>query len=163
VWVLENVLGMPPPPPPNDVPALTPDIGGATTPREQLNAHTNEPRCASCHKQIDPFGFVLENFDPVGRWREEWPKSNAAIDSSVTLPDGTAIRDVTELKSWLVANIDLFSACFSEKLLTYATGRPPNYAERQEIASIVARNRENGEGARDLALDLIQSQTFRTR
>jgi hypothetical protein len=163
VWVLENILGMPPPPPPNNVPALTPDIGGAATPRELLAKHTNEASCASCHKLIDPFGFVLESFDPVGRWREEWPKSNTPIDSAVVLPDGTPIRDVVELKRWLVDNIDLFSACFGEKLLTYATGRAPNYAERKEIETLVAENRERGEGARDLVLALIQSETFRTR
>ena len=54
----------------------------------------------------------------------------------MTLPDGTAVRDAVELKRWLVANIDLFSACYGEKLLTYATGRAPNHAERAEIRSI---------------------------
>ena len=80
VWVLDNILGMPSPPPPNNVPALTPDTAGAKTPRELLAAHTKEPSCAVCHKRIDPFGFVLENFDPVGRWREEWPKSHTPIE-----------------------------------------------------------------------------------
>jgi hypothetical protein len=163
VWLLDRILGMPPPAPPNDVPALTPDIGGATTPRALLAAHTREPRCASCHTSIDPFGLVLENYDPVGRWRDKWPKSNKPIESAVVLPDGTPVRDAVELKRWLVANIDLFSASFGEKLLTYATGRVPNFAERNEIRSIVAANRRSGGGARDLALALIASRTFRTR
>jgi hypothetical protein len=163
VWVLDNILGMPSPPPPNNVPALTPDTAGAKTPRELLAAHTKEPSCAVCHKRIDPFGFVLENFDPVGRWREEWPKSHTPIDSSATLPDGTKVRDVTDLKRWLVANIDSFSACFADKLMTYATGRAPNYAEKKELAAIVQENRKQGSRARDLMLALIQSETFRTR
>lgn len=163
VWVLDKILGMPPPAPPNDVPALTPDIGGATTPRELLAAHTNEPRCASCHTRIDPFGFVLENYDPVGRWRDTWPKSNKPVASSVVLPDGTAVRDALELKRWLVSNIDLFAASFGDKLLTYATGRTPNFAERLEIRSIVADIRRTGGGTRDLTLALINSQTFRAR
>ncbi|MFN7934021.1 MAG: DUF1588 domain-containing protein [Bryobacteraceae bacterium] len=163
VWLLDRILGTPPPPPPNDVPALTPDIAGATTPRALLAAHTKEPRCASCHTMIDPFGLVLENYDPVGRWREIWPKSKKPIESAVVLPDGTAVRDAIELKRWLVANIHLFSASFAEKLLTYATGRVPNFAERSEIQSIVAENRRTGGGARDLALALIASKTFRTR
>jgi len=163
VWLLDKILGTPTPPPPNDVPALTPDTRGATTPRQLLARHTQEPRCASCHTMIDPFGFVLENYDPVGRWRENWPKSNAPIHSAVVLPDGTKVRDAVELKRWLVANVDLFSASFSEKLLTYATGRALNFAERNEVRSIVADTRRTGGGARDLALALIAGKTFRTR
>lgn len=163
VWILDRILGMPPPPPPKDVPALTPDVAGAKTPRELLAAHTQEASCAGCHKLIDPFGFVMENFDPVGRWRDEWPKSNTPIEAASTLPDGTPVEDVTDLKRWLLANIDYFSNSFSEKLMTYATGRAPNIAERKELESIVAANKARGNGARDLVLSLIQSETFRTR
>ena len=77
--------------------------------------------------------------------------------------DGTEITGVVDLKEWLVENIDQFSACLAEKLLTYATGRVPNYTERQEIASIVRSNHEDGNGFRDLVLGLIESETFRTK
>jgi hypothetical protein len=163
VWVLENLLGMAPPPPPKAVPALTPDTQGATTPRDLLTTHTSEASCAGCHRKIDPVGFVLENFDPVGRWRENWPGIDRPIDATGTLPDGTEIKDIIDFKKWLVANVHLFSECLSEKLLTYATGRVPNYSERQEIAAIVKANQEHGEGFRDLLLDLIESKTFRTK
>ncbi|MFM7185445.1 MAG: DUF1588 domain-containing protein [Planctomycetota bacterium] len=162
-WVLENILGMPSPPPPKNVPALTPDTRGAKTPRELLAAHTQESSCALCHARIDPVGFVLENYDPVGRWRTEWPGTKAAIDPSGTLPDGTAVKDPAEFKAWLVANIDIFSTCLAEKLMTYATGRVPNYAEQREIENIVKANREAGQGFKDLVLDLIDSRTFRAR
>jgi mono/diheme cytochrome c family protein len=162
-WVLENILGMPSPPPPKNVPALTPDTRGAKTPRELLAAHTQESSCALCHARIDPVGFVLENYDPVGRWREKWPGTEAAIDPSGTLPDGTAVKDPAEFKAWLVANIDIFSTCLAEKLMTYATGRVPNYAEQREIEKIVKANREAGQGFKDLVLDLIDSRTFRAR
>ena len=85
------------------------------------------------------------------------------IDPSGTLPDGTAVTSPEEFKAWLVANIDLFSSCLAEKLLTYATGRVPSYAERREIERIVRANREAGQGFRDLVLDLIDSRTFRAR
>lgn len=164
VWVLENIIGMPPPPPPKNVPALTPDTQGTTTPREMLAAHTKDAACAICHQSIDPVGFVLENYDPVGRWRTEWPgKTAAPIDASVTLPDGTEVQNAIEFKAWLVDNIDLFSECLAEKLMIYATGRVPNYAEKREIEKIVKENRENGNGFRDLVLALIESETFRTR
>lgn len=162
-WVLENILGMPSPPPPKNVPALTPDTRGAKTPRELLAAHTRESSCAVCHARIDPLGFVLENYDPVGRWRAKWPGTEAAIDPSGTLPDGTAVKDPVEFKAWLVANIDIFSTCLAEKLMTYATGRVPNYAEQREIEKIVKANREAGQGFKDLVLDLIDSRTFRAR
>jgi hypothetical protein len=163
VWVLENIMGMPPPPPPKSVPALTPDTQGATTPRDLLSAHTSETSCAGCHRKIDPVGFVLENFDPVGRWREKWPVIDQKIDASSTLPDGTKIKDYLDFKAWLVENIDLFSECLAEKLLTYATGRVPNYSERKEIESIVALNSIDGNGFRDLLFALIDSKTFRTK
>jgi len=163
VWVLENILGTPPPEPPMNVPALTPDTQGTTTPREMLRAHTNSASCAGCHQRIDPVGFVLENFDPVGRWRSEWPGAAGRIDASGTLPDGTEIKNAIEFKAWLVDNIDLFSKCLAEKLMTYATGRLPNYAEKREIEEIVKENSKNRNGFRDLVLALIESETFRTQ
>ena len=163
VWVLENILGTPPPEPPKNVPALTPDTRGTTTPREMLTAHTNAASCAGCHQRIDPVGFVLENFDPVGRWRTEWPGAAATIDASGTLPDGTEIKNAIEFKAWLVDNIDLFSECLAEKLMIYATGRVPNYTEKHEIEEIVRENKKNGNGFRDLVLALIESETFRTQ
>lgn len=163
VWVLENILGMPPPPPPKSVPALTPDTQGATAPRDLLSAHTNSTSCAGCHRKIDPVGFVLENFDPVGKWRDQWPGINVDIDASSTLPDGTKIKDIVEFKAWLVDNIDLFSQCLADKLMTYATGRVLNYSERKEIEGIVALNTIDGNGFRDLVLSLVDSKTFRTK
>jgi len=163
VWVLENILGTPPPPPPKSVPALTPDTQGAKTPRDLLSAHTAAEDCAGCHRKIDPVGFVLENFDPVGRWRDEWPGIGVPVDSASVLPDGTEIRDVVDFKAWLVEHVDQFSECLAGHLLTYATGRVPNYSERKEIARIVAANQENGNGFRDLVLDLVESEIFRTK
>ena len=162
-WVLENILGMPSPPPPKNVPALTPDTQRAKTPRDLLAAHTREASCALCHARIDPIGFALENYDPVGRWRTTWPGTEATIDASGTLPDGTVVKNPVEFKAWLVANIDLFSTCLAEKLMTYATGHLPNYAERREIEKLVRANREAGKGFRDLVLDLVDSHTFRAR
>jgi hypothetical protein len=163
VWVLENILGMPPPEPPKNIPALTPDTQGATTPRDLLSAHTKAAECAGCHQHIDPIGFVLESYDPVGRWRTEWPGSGTTIDTAAVLPDGTEIANAIDFKKWTVENIDLFSECLAEKLMIYATGRVPNFAEKREISQIVKRNRANSHGFRDLFLDLLESETFRTR
>jgi hypothetical protein len=162
VWVLENILGTPPPPPPKNVPALTPDTRGSTSPRALLAAHTRDAACAGCHQRIDPIGLVLEHYDPVGQWRTRWPKTEIPIDASCVLPDGTQIQDPVEFKAWLVGHIDQFSQCVGEKLLTYATGRPLNFAEKREVRAIVRRNHARGNGFKDLLLDLIESETFRS-
>lgn len=163
VWVVENILGIPLPPVPSNVPALTPDTQGAKTPRDLLEAHTKSADCRGCHQQIDPIGFVLENFDPVGGWREDWPGINVKIDPSGVLPDGTPIAGYTDLKQWISGNINLFAECLSEKLMIYATGRVPSYAEKQEIKGIVAKVEQDKGGFRDLLLALMESRTFRTR
>ncbi len=72
VWVQERILGKPVPPPPPGVPAVEPDIRGATTIREQLDKHRNDESCAACHAKIDPPGFALESFDVIGGWRDRY-------------------------------------------------------------------------------------------
>ncbi len=75
VWVSENVLGIPPPPPPDVVPVIEPDVSGATTIRDRLAKHRADNACAECHRKIDPLGFSLESFDPIGRWRDSYPNA----------------------------------------------------------------------------------------
>ena len=175
VWVLENILGDPPPPPPESVPALTPDTSNAQGVRELLARHRSEDSCATCHRRIDPLGFVLENFDPIGRWRTHYPtyavdadgktavEQGAPIDARCEFPGGIELESVRDLKDYVASNIDDFANCLSQKLLTYATGRRMNYADKQEIAEIVARVVRSGGGFRQLMISLIDSDTFRTR
>ncbi len=174
VWLLENILGSPPPEPPKAVPALTPDIGGATTPKARLATHMAEQSCAACHREIDPLGFVLENFDPIGRWRETYPayfdqegsskrKDGSPIDATGTLPSGEELRDVTDLKKYLTDHPTRFACCLSEKLLTYATGRSLNYRERKIVADIVDAAKDNNLKFGDLIADLVDSEVFRTK
>ncbi len=88
-WVLERMIGKPPAPPPPDVPSLEPDIRGATTIRQQLDKHRTLPACASCHVHIDPPGFALENFDPIGGWRDYYRASTRTRRGIVSLPGYT--------------------------------------------------------------------------
>ena len=174
VWVLENILGTPTPDPPNSVPALTPDTRGTKNPKERLAAHMASESCAACHKSIDPLGFVLENFDPIGRWREHYPRyleqngktsrtDGLEIDSTGMLPDGQELADIQDLKRWLKRNPEPFVRCISEKLLAYATGRQMSYRERKIIADIVRSQAANEYRFRDLLLTLVQSDIFRTK
>lgn len=179
VWMLENILGTPPPEPPDSVPALTPDTSAATTVKERLAAHMSDSNCATCHREIDPVGFVLENFDPVGRWRSHYPiyktsgrgkkqkvttEDGQRVDSTGILPDGTKLKDVTDLKAWLVNHPDQFARCLSEKLMTYATGRELSYRERTLIHDVVRSQRKTSpEGIlrlEDLLLALVASDVF---
>ena len=47
--------------------------------------------------------------------------------------------------------------------MIYATGRDLNYVEERKGAAIVAKNLPRDEGFRDLILDLVASETFRTK
>ena len=71
-WITERILGQPVPPPPPAVPAVEPDIRGATTIREQLDKHRTQATCSACHARIDPPGFALESFDVFGGWRDHY-------------------------------------------------------------------------------------------
>jgi len=178
VWVLENILGSPPPDPPDAVPALTPDTTGASTVKERLAAHMADDSCAACHREIDPIGFALENFDPIGRWRDHYPLyveakgKNASrikridgdpVDATGTLPSGQAIRDVRDLKRILLADPKPFVCCLSEKWMTYATGRTLNHRERAMVARIVETQRDNDYRLADLLVALVDSPILRRR
>ncbi len=168
VWMLENIIGRPPPAPPNSVPALSPDLTGATTLKERLAAHMADKSCASCHEDIDPIGFVFENFDAVGRWRTEYPPSVGGaeplpVDATGVLPEGTKLNDVSDLKRWLVEHPEHFANCLAEKLMIYGTGRELNYREKKMLKEIVSENLTSELGFADLLGALVQSEIFLKR
>jgi hypothetical protein len=161
VWILENLLGAPPAPPPPNVPALEPDIRGAKTIREQLQKHRESETCASCHRQIDPPGFALESFDPIGRWRTHYSLGNAnpPIDPSGRF--GSAeFQDVRSFKAELLKRHEQFARCFVEKLLVFALGRELTVADRPQIRHIVEHAAADGYRVRDLVLGCIESELF---
>ncbi len=168
VYLLENILGTPPPPPPDEVPAIEPDIRGATTIREQLAKHRELATCAECHRRIDPPGFALENFDPIGRWRDRYPDakgrpSGPKIDASGEMSDGSAFRDASEFKTILLGRKELFARHLAGSLLSYGTGRRLETADRPVLDEIAAAALAEDGGARTLLLGLIASEPFRSR
>ncbi|MFT5467412.1 MAG: hypothetical protein ACI8UO_002516 [Verrucomicrobiales bacterium] len=162
-WVLENLLGTPPPPPPPDVEPLATDTREAQTIREQLDLHRKHEACNSCHRKIDPMGFAFENFDVVGRWRDQYKGVREPIDSSATLSNGEEIADIVEFKKMLVARKPQVIRCLTEKMLTYAIGRQLEPADRGEVDRIVAELNREGDGLRDLVHLIAQSEVFRTK
>ncbi|MGC4013695.1 MAG: DUF1592 domain-containing protein [Luteolibacter sp.] len=117
-WILDTLLGTPPPPPPPDAGVLPPDdhSKSGTSMRERLEHHRSRASCAGCHAKIDPLGFGLENFDPLGRWRVT-DVNGKGIDSKAALPDGTTFDSPAGLKHYLLSDDELFLRNTARKML----------------------------------------------
>lgn len=167
VWVSERLMGVHIPEPPQNVPAVEPDIRGATTIREQLAKHTNDEACAVCHKNIDPPGFALENYDPAGRWRTNYRKSNRkkgpTIDTSFTLADGKSFRDVVEFQKIVSSQRAQLARNVASQLITYGTGAPIGYSDRTHVEKIMRSARRGQFGFRTLVHEFVQSPMFREK
>ena len=114
--------------------------------------------CAECHRKIDPLGFALENFDAVGKWRENY-QGKLDIDSAGSLPGGDRFSSLPEFRKLLLARQDQFNRCITEKLLTYALGRQLDINDRPEVDHILSQLDE-GHGLRDLIQLIVGSETF---
>lgn len=183
-YFLDRFLGTPPDPPPSNVPAVEPDIRGATTIREQLDKHRNQSVCAGCHAKLDPPGFALENYDVTGRWRTHYrviPESaqdkvvrNAgsdvrhyvqgpAVEAHYTLVDGRSFNDIDEFRRLMATDTRQLAHCMVEKLMTHLTGGTPQFADRQVIEEILTKTEASEYGLRDLVHEVIQSRVFQTK
>lgn len=159
VWLLENILGTPPSPPPPDVKPIDPDVRGATTIRDQLEKHRSVPSCNDCHRKIDPPGFALENFDPIGGWRTSYGRGKK-IDPSGQLSTGQKFKDFADFKLLLLARKGLFARALTTKLLAYGVGRHIELADRPHVDQIVSQLDERGGGLRDLIKLVVLSKPF---
>jgi hypothetical protein len=159
VWLLENILGTPPSPPPPDVPPLDPDVRGAVSIREQLEKHRSVASCYECHRKIDPLGFALENFDPIGAWRETYA-GNTKIDPAGELPGGKKFDGIVDFKKVMVERREQFMTALTSKVVAYATGRRTTAADRPEIKRLLAQLHQRGDGMRDLVETVAASQAF---
>ncbi len=160
VWLLDNILGTPPSPPPPDVEPLDPDVRGTQTVREQLAKHRSHESCNDCHRKIDPLGFALENFDPIGRWRTSYD-GRQPIDASGELPNGMAFENIVGLKGILVEQNDLFVRALTNKLLAYGMGRQVEPADRPRVDELIEELAGRGYGFRDLITLVVLSEPFR--
>jgi hypothetical protein len=162
IWVLENILGTPPSPPPDDVPALDPDVRGAKSVRDLLTKHRENESCMSCHRSIDPPGFALENFDPIGRWRTKYP-NGAAIDASGEMTSGEKFTDISGLRDAIAKRKPAFTRFITDRILTYACGRKFDAADATAIDGIAKAASAKGDGLRDLVELIVLSDAFRRK
>jgi hypothetical protein len=166
LFILDNILGMPPPPPPPDIPPLenaaTQVKGKPPTLRESLKIHRNTALCASCHDRMDPLGLAFENFNALGRWREK--ELNQPIESAGELLTGEKFKDVRELKHILATEKRLdFYRCATEKMLIYALGRGLQ-AQDIELVDNLVEKLETAKGRPSVLISgIIESAAFQRR
>ncbi|MBM4090758.1 MAG: DUF1592 domain-containing protein, partial [Planctomycetes bacterium] len=162
-WILDNVLGLELPEPPANIPTLEEGAkaSGAKTLREQLKMHRDSPDCSSCHRTLDPLGFGLENFDAIGRWREE--SEGEPVDASGTMPGLGSFSGPVELVQVLKRNKDDFAELVTRKMLTYALGRGLEVADSRAVDKIATRLRANDYRFSALVGGIVHSQPFLNR
>ncbi len=164
LFVLENLMAIEPPPPPPDIPSLDEARANGERPRtvrEQLELHRNDQSCASCHAHFDPIGLVLENYDVIGKWRDD--EGGEPIQPSETTVTGHALDGVEDLRAYILERRDNFYRCVTEKLMTYALGRGLGPADAVTVDEISLKLRDSGGKFSVLLGELVRSRPFQMR
>ena len=162
-WVMAVLLGTPPPKPPANVPPLEENEHGGRvlSVRERLEEHRKNPACAACHNIMDPIGYSLENFDPIGAWRTK--DSGFDIDPSGTLFDGTAVGGPSDLRKYLLERETLFRRNFTRQLLMYAMGRVIQHYDMPAVRAIAKEANAQDDRFSSYVLGIVRSTPFQMR
>jgi hypothetical protein len=161
-WVMENLLGTPPPDPPPNVQTLEESAQSVShlPLRNQLQVHRANPACAACHRYMDAIGFGLENFDAIGRWREQ--DQGQPIDPSGELPSGDKFSGPIELADRLRGSFgEDFATLVVNRLLTYALGRGLETSEQASVEEIIRAAKEGDFKLDTLISEVVLSPPFR--
>ncbi len=163
-WVLEELLGTPPPPPPAMVKSLPTDdrIRNGLTFRQRLEMHRKRADCATCHSRLDPLGFGLENFDVLGRWRDQVQQK--PVDASGKLTTGEEFVGPAALKTILVeTKRELFVRNLVERMLAYALRRGVEYYDAPAVRQIMAELEAKDYRGAALVTAVVESFPFQYR
>ena len=164
VWLLTNLLNDPPPPPPAAVPEIDltdPEILKLTL-KQRIEKHRDQAACLSCHQKIDPYGIAFENFDALGRWRDQI--KDKAVDATSDLPGNVSLDGVEGLKRYLVEDrSDQFVRATLEKMAAFAIGRQLDFGDRSSITEIVKQVRASDDGLKKMVFFLVSSELFQTK
>ncbi len=173
VWLLDRLLDNPPAPPPPDVPELDSQQADlAKLPlKQQLEIHRKKQACNDCHRGIDPWGVVFENYDAVGRWRTQvagpvkgGQRTATPVDASATLPDGTELEGLADLKQYMLGQQRRpFAEAVVKRLLTYSLGRSLDLSDQQTVESLASQFAEQDYRLRGLMVAIVQSEAFQTK
>ena len=182
-FILTNLLGLPPNSPPPDVGSIEPDTRGTTTIRETLKKHQSVEACAVCHRRIDPPGFALECFDPVGTFRTRYRVSKGVkrtadvglrflhkdyklgrqVDCSGQTADGFTFTDIRDFKQHLMKSKKQVARNLVSLLITFATGAEIQFADRQEVEAVLHRHEAANYPLRRLIHEVVSSRMFQCR
>ena len=163
-WLLDNILGANPPPPPANVDTSLDQSPGEEVLgiRERLEQHRTDPLCAGCHTLMDPLGFALENFDAVGAWRD-FDETGEPVDNRGSWPSGVELNGVSSLRALLLDYDDQFVRTVTEKLMSYALGRPLEYFDQPTVRQIVRDAEDGGYRWSSIVLGIAKSPAFLMR
>lgn len=173
VWIRDRLLNDPPAPPPPDVPNLdeaNPNFLKLPI-REQLKIHREKEACASCHRDIDPWGIALENFDAVGLWRDEVRRKAGGrkfetqpVEATALFPGGLEIHSVEDLKKHLATDRkNEFARSLVTRLLTYSLGRRLELSDQAAVDDLTKGFAASGFQLRSLIHSIVASEPFRTK
>lgn len=165
VWVLEQVLGQHVPPPPANVPTLEKQDQkkvASMTLRQRTELHRSDPTCASCHKVLDPIGFGLENFDGIGRWRDQ-DDTGGPVDATGELPGNLRFGTPKELKKIIAGRTDEFSRNLVGKLLAYALCRQLEGYDEIVVDQLAAAVAKDDYKMQTLVVGVVTSYPFTHR
>lgn len=168
VFVLRKILDRPPPPAPANVPMLDEKQVGTRSIRDTLDQHMTKAQCQSCHRRIDPLGFALERFDPVGLLRDQVRSEDGAqtfpIVTAGVMPDGKrSFAGYPELRQRLMEDRDQLVRVLTRNLMTYALGRTIGFTDQDTVEQLVAATIKDGYGLGALVRHLVQSKAFQTK
>lgn len=162
VYVNEKILGHHIDPPPPNIPAIEPDTRGAISVRDQLEKHRDSKSCASCHAKIDPAGFALEEFDPIGNYRKfygAWNKSAKVNPSGIT-PDGNTFKNYNGWRDIQLSKPEKLAEAFAGQILRYGTGGELRFSDKEALKKITEKSRSTDYGVRSLIKATLTSSLF---
>lgn len=163
LWILENILGMPPPPAPPNVVGINENdpVHKNLTFRQKLELHRSNKSCASCHAMMDPLGFTMDNFSAIGKWRDKEHGKPLDVKS---VWRGHKIDNFDALYKLITTKYrSEFLVCFTKKLMTFALGRGLEIEDRIAINKIVKQVERPDSKFHDLFLALVKSTPFQYR
>ncbi|MBK8036904.1 MAG: DUF1592 domain-containing protein [Verrucomicrobiaceae bacterium] len=160
-YLYQVVLGFSSPPPPPNVPELK-ETSKPSSLREALMQHRTDSACAVCHERIDPLGFALESYDPIGRFRPT-DEAGGKIDDTGEMMDGTKFTGLAGLRDYLKKNEPQFLTQFTRKLLGYALGRQTLPSDKKLLQQMQASLKAQNGHFSAAVLEIVKSRQFLNR